>query len=115
MTNKKYQKVRNHCHRAGEYRGTVHNIFNLKNGVPKKIRAAFHNGSNYDYNFIIKELADEVRKQFIWLGENIENYATFTVPIKKVNMIIDKNGERITKIVSYILQFIDRVRFMASS
>ena len=60
-------------------------------------------------------LADEFRKQFIWLGENIENHITFTVPIKKVNTIIDKLGERITKNISYILQVIDRIRFLASS
>ena len=29
----------------------------------------FHNGSNYDYNFIIKKLAGEFQKQFISLGE----------------------------------------------
>ena len=28
---------------------------------------------------------------------------------------IDKNGEEITKNISYILQFIDNVKFMASS
>ena len=60
-------------------------------------------------------LADEFRKQFIWLGENTENHITFIVPIKKVNTIIDKLGERITKNISYILQVIVRIRFMASS
>ena len=27
--------------------------------MPNEIPAAFHNGSNYDYHFIIKELAKE--------------------------------------------------------
>ena len=31
---------------------------------------AFNNGSNYDYHFIIKELAEEFRKQFTYLGED---------------------------------------------
>ena len=39
-----------HCY----YRGAVHRICNLKYRVPKKIRIVFHNGSNYDYHFIIK-------------------------------------------------------------
>ena len=30
----------------------------------KKITIAFHNGSSYDYHFIIKELAEEFEKQF---------------------------------------------------
>ena len=46
-----------HCHYTGEYIGAAHNICNLKYSVPKEIPIAFHNGSNYDYHFIIKELA----------------------------------------------------------
>ena len=32
---------------------------NLKVSVAKKIPIVFYNGSNYDYHFIIKELAEE--------------------------------------------------------
>ena len=56
-TDKKYRKVRDHCHYTGEYIGAAHNICNLKYSVPKEIPITFHNGSNYDYHFIIKELA----------------------------------------------------------
>ena len=55
----------------------------LKYGVPKTITIAFHVGSNYDYHFIIKELAEEFEKQFSCLEENTEKYVTFTVPIEK--------------------------------
>ena len=54
----------------------------LKYSVPKTIKA-FHVGSNYDYHFIIKELAEEFEKQFSCLEENTEKYVTFTVPIEK--------------------------------
>ena len=40
---------------------------------------------------------------------------TFTVPIEKEVTRIDKKGEEIIKHLSYILQFIDSARFMASS
>ena len=40
---------------------------------------------------------------------------TFTVPIEKEFRGIHKNREEITKNISYILQFIDIARFMASS
>ena len=33
-TNKKYCKVRDHCHYSGEYRGAAHSICNLKYSVP---------------------------------------------------------------------------------
>ena len=80
---KKYCKNRDHCHYAGEYRGAADSVCNLKYSVPKKIPEAFHNGSNYDYHFIIKELAEEFKKQFTCLGENTDKYITFTVPIEK--------------------------------
>ena len=46
---------------------------------------------------------------------NSEKYLTFTVPIEKKVTRIYKKGEKITKNISYILQFIDSARFMASS
>ena len=55
LKGKKYPKVRDHCRYTGEYRGPAHSICNLKYSVPKKIPIAFHNGSNYDYQFFIKE------------------------------------------------------------
>ena len=104
-----------HCHYSGKYRGAAHSICNLKCSVPKKIPISFHNGSNYDYHFIIKELEEEFKKQFICLGENTEKCITFTFPIEKEVTRIDKNGQEITKNISYILQFIDSARFMANS
>ena len=48
--------------------------------MPKKTASLnFQNGSNYNYHFIIKELAEEFKKQFTCLGENTEKYITFTV------------------------------------
>ena len=71
---KKYYKVRDHCHYTGEYRGAAHRMCNLKYSVPKEIPIVFHNGSNYDYHFTIKELAKEFEKQSACLGENTEKY-----------------------------------------
>ena len=74
--------------------------------MPKKIAIVFHNGCNYGYHFIIKELAEEFKKQFTCLGENTERYITFAVAIEKEVTRIDKNGEELTQNISYILQFI---------
>ena len=90
----------------------MHSICNLKYSVPKKIPIVFHDGSKYDYHFIIKELAENFKKQYTCLGENSAKYITFTV--QEVTGT-DKNGEEITKNISYILQFIDSARFMISS
>ena len=103
MKDKRYIKVSNHSHDTGEYRGAVHSICNLKCSVPKKIPIAFYNGSNYDYHFIIKRLSEKFKKQFTCLGENTEKWITFTVPLEKEVTRINKNGEKLTKNISYIL------------
>ena len=54
LKDKKYCKVRYHCHYTVKYRGAMHRICNLKYSVPKKDPIVFHNGPNYDYYFIIK-------------------------------------------------------------
>ena len=91
MKDKRYHKVGDHCHYTdtGEYRDAVHSICNLKYSVPKKSSITFHNGSNYDNHFIIKELPEEFTKQFTYLGEKS--------PAEKEFTRIDKNGEEFTK------------------
>ena len=93
LKDKKFRKVRHHCYYTGEYRGAAHIICNLKYGVPKKIPTVFQNGSNYDYQFIIKELAGEFKKQFNSLEAKTGKYITFTVPIEKEVTRIHRNGE----------------------
>ena len=55
--NKKYQKVRDHYHYTGEFRGLAHSICNLRYKIPKEIPVAFRNGSTYNYHFTINQLA----------------------------------------------------------
>ena len=75
--------------------------------VSKEIPVVIHNGSTYDYHFIIKQLAEEFKGQIECLGENTEKYITFSVPIKKE---LD-NGKTIT----HKIKFIDSFRFMSTS
>ena len=74
--------------------------------IPKEIPVVFHNGSTYDYHFIIKELVKEFGGKFECLGENTEKYITFSVPIKK--KIENKNIE-----ITYKIKFIDSHRFIS--
>ena len=57
MKFKLYKKVRDHCHYTGKFRGAANNICSSSYKEPKEIPVKFHNGSTYDYHFIIKELA----------------------------------------------------------
>ena len=84
MSAKKHHKVRDHCHYTGKYRGAAHNICNLRYKVPKEIPVVFHNGSTYDYHFIIKELVKEFEGNFDCLGENTEKiYHIFSTTKKE--------------------------------
>ena len=105
---KKNYTVRDHCHYTGKYGGAAHNVCNLRYKVPKEIPIVFHNGSTYDYHFIIKELVKKFDGNFDCLGENTEKYITFSVSLKK--KIENKNLE-----INYKIKFIDSFRFMSSS
>ena len=48
-----------HCHYTEKYRDAAHNVCNLRYKILKEIHILFHNGSEYDYPFIIKELVEE--------------------------------------------------------
>ena len=82
----------------------------LRYRIPKEIPIVFHNGSTYDYHFIIKELVKEFDGNFECLGENAEKYITFSVPLKKEI----KNKNKIIEI-TYKIKFIDSYRFMSTS
>ena len=66
----------------------------------------FHNGSIYDYHFIIKDLARKFEGNFECFGENSEKYISFTVPFKKV--INDKKSK-------YKIRISDSYKFMKDS
>ena len=114
IKDKKYCKIRDHFHHRGGYIGAAHGICNLKFSILKEIPIAFHNGSNHDYNFTIKKLAEEPEEKSNHFVENTEKYIIFLIPIENEVTRIDKYREGITKTISYRSQFIDYARFKAS-
>ena len=87
-------------------RGAAHCKCNLNQKVQKEIPVIIHNAS-YDTHFILNQLAIEFKGELNCIGDNMENYITFSVPIKKEL----NNG----KTVTYKLKFIDSFRFMSTS
>ena len=65
-----------------KFRGAAHSKCNLNYKVPKDIPMIIHNAS-YDTYFIINQLAEEFKGKLNCIGENMEKYITFSVPIKK--------------------------------
>ena len=50
-------KVRDHCHITGKYRGFDHWSCNSKLWLTKKVPVIFHNLRGYDSHLIIKEIS----------------------------------------------------------
>ena len=49
-------KVRDHCHVTGKFRGAAHNKCNINLRLPRKLPIFFHNLQGYDGHIIFKEL-----------------------------------------------------------
>ena len=103
---KNKRKVKDQCHYTGKFRGAAHSKCNLNYKVPKDIPIIIHNAS-YDTHFIINQLAEEFKGELDCIGESMEKYITFSVPIKK------KCGD--SKTITHKLRFIDSFRFMSTS
>ena len=83
--------------------------------MPNETPVVFYRGSNYDCHFIIKELVNKSEVQFECTGENQEKYKTFSIPIKKEIIKIDKDDNETVETISCKIKSIDSARFMASS
>ena len=94
------EKVRDHCHFTGQYRGAAHIKCNLDYSFKFiKIPIFFHNLKNYDGNLIFKR-ANEINKE---LNEN-----------KKIDVII-QNSEKFITFSFGSLQFKDSFSFLSAS
>ena len=49
-------RVRDHCHATGKFRGAAHNKCNINLRLPKKLPVIFHNLHGHDGHKIFKEL-----------------------------------------------------------
>ena len=75
--------------------------------MANEIPVIFDNGSNYDYHFMIKELANKSEGKFECLGENTKKYKKFSIPIEKEVTKIDKDRNESVKTISSKVKFID--------
>ena len=98
--------VKDHFHYTGKSSGGAHSKCNLNYKGPKDTAIIIHNAS-YDTHFIINHLAEEFKGKLSCIGENMEKYITFSVPIKKE---CDEG-----KKIECKLRFIDSFRFMSTS
>ena len=104
-------RVRDHCHFTGRYRGAAHNICNLKYSKPNNISVFFHNLTGYDSHLFIKKL-NITAGAIDCIPNNQENYISFSKTII-TGEYTNKKGETRNKYFKII--FKDSLKFMASS
>ena len=106
-------RVRDHCHFTGRYRGPAHNSCNLKYRKPKSISVFFHNLSGYDSHLFIKKLGSPDKKENIdCIPNNEEKYISFSKTIV-TGQYTNKKGEIKNK--TFKIVFKDSLKFMSSS
>ena len=106
-------RVRDHCHFTGRYRGPAHNSCNLKYRKPKSISVFFHNLSGYDSHLFIKKLGSPNKKENIdCIPNNEEKYISFSKTIV-TGQYTNKKGE--VKDKTFKIVFKDSLKFMSSS
>ena len=74
-------KVRDHCHFTGQYRGAAHNSCNLKCRKPLVLPVIFHNLQGYDAHLFIKQLAT-LPCELNCIPSTEEKYISFSKKIK---------------------------------
>ncbi|CAB4026565.1 uncharacterized transposon-derived [Paramuricea clavata] len=105
-----YQKVRDHCHFTGKYRGAAHSICNLRASKPNFIPALFHNLEGYDEHLFLPSLAAN--------GENVTSIPLSEEKHKSISKEVLKTrvpGNKEGKTKAFNLRFIDSANFLQSS
>ena len=104
-------KVRDHCHYTGRYRGPAHNSCNLKYRKPNDISVFFHNLVGYDSHLFIKKLGFTEGK-IDCIPNNEQKYISFTKTIKTGTYT---NKKREIKDKDFKIVFKDSLKFLAAS
>ncbi|KYQ58873.1 hypothetical protein ALC60_02117, partial [Trachymyrmex zeteki] len=101
-------RVSDHCHLTGRYRGPAHSNCNLNYKNSYFIPIVFHNLSGYDSHFIIKEIATAYEGSIELLPITKEKYISFT---KNVQDTAERSDSR----NNIKLRFIDSYKFLSTS
>ena len=104
-------KVCDHCHFTGEYRGPAHRICNLKCRRPMIIPVIFHNLQGYDAHLFIKQLS-KIKVDFTCIPSTEEKYISFSKKVK-VDEYQNKDGKTVS--LNFELRFIDSFKFLQRS
>ena len=116
---KNKEKVKDHCHHTGRYRGAAHNECNLNYRNPNFTPVIFHNLSGYDSHLFIKNLGSS-EGNIDCIPNNKEKYISFSKKIwvgtyPKTALYANGNIPYEQKPKCHTIRFIDSFKFMATS
>ena len=116
---KNKEKVKDHCHYTGRYRGAAHNKCNLDYRKPNFTPVVFHNLSGYDSHLFIKNLGFS-EGNIDCIPNNEEKYISFSKKIQVksyTKKVKNEEGEPVEKEIKvyHTIRFIDSIKFMAAS
>ena len=72
-------RVRDHCHLSGKYRGAAHNECNLNYSFTGRIPVILHNLRGYDSHLIMQGLGKLKDKKINCIPNNTEKYISFSI------------------------------------
>ena len=104
-------KVRDHCHFTGQYRGAAHNKCNLMCKKPKILPVIFHNLQGYDAHLFIKQLA-KIEGKLDCIPSTEEKYISFSKHIR-VGEYKDIGGNIFP--INFEIRFLDSFKFLQTS
>ena len=108
----KKDKVRDHCHFTGQYRGAAHNSCNLMCRKPKILPVIFHNLQGYDAHLFIKQLA-RIEGDLSCIPSTEEKYISFSKSIKVDEYYSNKFHEMMD--INFEIRFLDSFKFLQTS
>ncbi|CAH3191490.1 unnamed protein product, partial [Porites evermanni] len=104
-------RVRDHCHFTGKYRGAAHNECNLKCRKPRVLPVIFHNLQGYDSHLFIKQLSN-IPGRLECIPSTEEKYISFSKHIKVGEY---KNIRGMIIPITFEIRFIDSFKFLQTS
>ena len=107
----KNDKVRDHCHFTGKYRGAAHNKCNLMCKKPRVLPVIFHNLQGYDAHLFIKQLA-KLEGKLDCIPSTEEKYISFSKTIK-VGEYKHISGKILP--INFEIKFLDSFKFLQTS
>ena len=105
-------KVRDHCHFTGKYRGAAHNSCNLQCRKPLVLPDIFYNLQGYDAHLFIKQLSC-LPGELNCIPSTEEKYISFSKKIKVDEYRSRRTGETIP--LYFEIRFINSFKFLQSS